>query len=118
MTNRILTFILIISLVSCHPKKYPVLYIDTALLEKINDTTKHSSFIIENKGNGILVIEDFVASCECTVLKMHKGDSILPGKSLVVPITIERDGKKEKKIIVVTLRTNTIPKLSTIKVII
>ncbi len=118
MIKKICAFIIIIFIGGCSQKNGPILNIDSALLEKINDTTTSSSFTIHNLGNKTLIIEDFVSSCDCTVPQLQKGDSVLPGKSLIVPIQFERTSNKEKKIITITLKTNTSPKLKTIKIVI
>jgi hypothetical protein len=118
MIKKISKFLIAICIISCNQKNEPILYVDATSLEKINDTTTHSSFIIRNDGNKTLVIEDFISSCACTVLQLKKGDSILPSKSMVVPITFERDTPNVKKLILITLKANTVQKLKTIKVVI
>ncbi len=119
MIKTVIQFILLsIWVVGCNLKREPILNIDTKALEKISDTTTHSSFIIRNDGNKMLLIEDVISSCACTILLLKKGDSILPNKSLVVPITFEKDSINERKLILITLKTNTVPKLRTIKIVI
>ena len=118
MIKMFYAFMGIIFLVGCYQKSEPVLSVDTRLLEKINDTTTNSSFIISNIGNKVLIIEDFLSSCDCTIPKLQKGDSVLPGKSLLVPIQFKRTTNKEKILIAITLKTNTLPKVKTIKIVI
>jgi hypothetical protein len=118
MIKKFAAFFIFICLVNCNSKKAPILNVDTSQLEKINDTTTRSSFIIKNDGNKTLVIEDFISSCTCSVLDLKKGDSILPNKFISIPITFERDSPYVKKIVLITIKANTIPQLKTIKVVI
>lgn len=117
MGNYIYAFIIIIFCAGCNHNNGPALTIDTKLLKQMSDTVTSSSFRIHNSGNKVLIIEDIISSCECTILQLQKGDSVLPGKSLKIPIQFERSGNKQKQLVTITLKTNTLPKLTTIKFI-
>ena len=71
--------------------------------------------MIYNHGNKDLLIEDFTTSCECTVLNMKRGLKIPGGDSLLVPLDINKDKQNKDMVIFISIKTNTIPSLTSFK---
>lgn len=119
MNNVILLTISLFGLFSCKSSNPPTLIIDSSHVKSINDTTTSSILILKNTGDKTLVLEDFSSSCDCTILNLKKGDSILGGKSLEVPFTIQRNKlDTTKKIINVVFKSNSKPILNSVKFVI
>jgi hypothetical protein len=112
--NKIFITILVVLLASCK-NEAPFLKIDSSRLQHLPDTASKASMTLYNTGGEKLVIEDFVVSCGCTVPSLEKGISINTGDSLFVPMTFERDSSKKKKVVVITLKSNSQPRINTIK---
>jgi len=85
-------------------------------LKNLKKTSKiERSFIIYNRGDSDLVIEDFTTSCECTVMNMKKGQKILGRDSLLVPLSINEDKQNKDMVIFISIKTNTNPSLTSFK---
>ena len=82
---------------------------------KPNLEGEQKSVIIKNTGDHDLVIENFTTTCECTLIKLQKGQMIAPGDSLIVPVIVEKDvSAGTSKVVYITIRTNTRPAITTL----
>lgn len=71
-------------------------------------TSKQALVKIYNVGNGILHIEDYKCSCECTIVETSKNSIINPNDSINIKINITgyRDDIGKWKSVLCTFKTN------------
>ena len=82
---------------------------------KSNLQSEQKSITIKNTGNEDLVIEDFTTTCECTLIKLQKGQKVAPRDSLIVSVIVEKTVSAEtSKVVYITIRTNTRPAITTL----
>jgi hypothetical protein len=104
-------FLLIaIGMIACNKK--PVLKINT---ENLATTDSIRTLKIYNTGNADLIIEDFTSSCECILININKGKTILPNDSLICPLKIKKKSLDSDNLVFVTLKTNAVPRLTSFK---
>lgn len=73
------------------------------------------AFRFENTGDGDLLIRSASGSCGCTVPEWPK-DPIAPGKSGVINVTFNSEGRSGTQNKTVTLVANTLPNTTTISI--
>lgn len=82
---------------------------------KPNLEGEQKSLTIKNTGDQDLVIENFTTTCECTLIKLQKGQTVRPMDSLLVPVIVEKTvPPATSKVVYITIRTNTRPAITTL----
>jgi hypothetical protein len=85
------------------------------LFLKSNLTGKQKSIIIKNTGDKDLIVENFTTTCDCTLIKLKKGEKVKPNDSLIVSVVVEKpDSSTAAKMVYISIRTNTTPAISTL----
>jgi hypothetical protein len=92
--------------IGCNEKQ-AVIKVDLSEFQNIKPTDSISTFTIKNNGDKALVIEDYTSSCQCTVVNLSKGLTIMPADSVVVKLNFKRNENKTK--VHITLKSNTNP---------